>query len=448
MMARSRSSTPAHDESAPRRAPRGPRRTSALGDKSRASLLPLALESASGRSFHVTPGDGGVVLGANPGCAIVLDDEYCSSRHAMISARAGGWWIEDLDSTNGLFVNGVRVRAAEIRNLDSLVLGRTSLTARVGGGVWPGGSLDGDGGLIHRGQAMDELVARLKRIARGDTPVLLLGESGTGKELLARLVHHASERARGPFVALNCAAFPAELAASTLFGHKKGAFTGALADHKGAFAEADGGSLFLDEVADLRSDHQSMLLRALETGSFRPLGAPNDEHASVRIIAATHRRIDQPGEHFRFDLYQRIAGFIAVVPPLRNRREDIQPIAESLLKRKGRSWKDLTPEARRTLEQYPFPGNVRELIRVIERAVLLSGGGPIRAEDLGIEPSAVLPAAPAQPPSPGRVAVDAQTIQRALDACQGNITHAARSLGVGRSTLLRRMDRLGLRRRR
>ena len=236
---------------------------------------------------------------------------------------------------------------------------------------------------------MERLRELIQRVARSQAPVHISGESGTGKELVARMIHGSGPRAEGPFVPVNCGAIPSELMESEFFGHKRGSFTGAVADKTGLFQSAEGGTLFLDEVADLPLHMQVKLLRVIQEKTVRPIGEQRETPIDVRILSATHKNLaDLVAEsRFREDLYYRINVIEIRVPPLRERRNDIRPLAESILgrleKRMGVS--SLNLSCRRpgmALETYDYPGNVRELENVLERAATLSGSGIIEAEHI------------------------------------------------------------------
>jgi two-component system response regulator PilR (NtrC family) len=242
--------------------------------------------------------------------------------------------------------------------------------------------------LIGDSPAMHQLREMIARVARSQAPVHIFGESGTGKELVARLIHESGPRGDGPFVAVNCGAIPTDLMESELFGHKRGSFTGAVADKKGLVQSAEGGTLFLDEVADLPLHMQVKLLRVVQEKTVRPVGESREETVDVRILSATHKNLaDLVAEGaFREDLFYRINVIEIRVPSLRERPEDIPELATAILGRLARRMKietpELSPEARRVLETYSFPGNVRELENVLERAVTLSTGGVIAPDSI------------------------------------------------------------------
>jgi transcriptional regulator with PAS, ATPase and Fis domain len=287
--------------------------------------------------------------------------------------------------------------------------------------------------------------------------VLLTGESGTGKEVVARLIHSGSPRANGPFIALNCAALPETLLESELFGHEKGAFTGALTLRAGSIEQAKGGVLFLDEVGEMSPPVQAKLLRVLQEREFKRLGGSRVIHADVRVVAATNRDLKAAlgrGE-FREDLYYRLNVFAITLPPLRARGEDILPLAETFLEelgpRVGRPAAGISRAAREILLGYAWPGNVRELRNVLERATILCDGGLITPEHLPAElvlreEASLAAATSGALPSGG---VDLQLVERdlivkALEASRNNRARAARLLGLTRAQLYRRLQKHGI----
>ena len=291
-----------------------------------------------------------------------------------------------------------------------------------------------------------ELLDLVDRMAPTDVAVLVSGESGTGKELIARRLHAHSRRAAGPFVAVNAAALPETLADSELFGHERGAFTGADRARAGRFEEASGGTLFLDEVGELPPALQAKLLRVLEERTVRRLGSEHDTPVDVRIVAATNRdlahEIDTGG--FRRDLYFRLAVFPLVLPPLRERPADVEMLARTftarLAARHDIAPPELTPAALETLVRHPWPGNARELRNVLENAVVVRGGQPIRPEDLRLSPVAASPAAS----SLDEEMREREAVLEALRRADGNREAAARLLGISVRTLYYRLRRWGL----
>jgi len=343
--------------------------------------------------------------------------------------------------------------------------------------------------IVTRSPAMDRVLTLAQKAAKSPIPVLIEGETGTGKELIARVIQGMGDRASKPFVTVNCGAIPAHLVESTLFGHKKGAFTGAIADHAGKFTEAHGGTLFLDEIGELPLDTQVKLLRALQEGEIEPVGGSRVERVNVRVISATNRRLlnlAQTGE-FREDLYYRLNVFPVYLPPLRERREDIEPLAAHFVTRfaaeAGKRIAGLSASALELLRGYDWPGNIRQLENVLYRAIVLSDGGYLevadfpqivaqargREESLKLTSSLPLPSAPVHIDAvrPLREKVETreavpdrfldakgdvrplETLEReliefALKLHGGRMSKVARALGIGRSTLYRKLRDYGL----
>ncbi|MBI2930773.1 MAG: sigma-54-dependent Fis family transcriptional regulator, partial [Planctomycetes bacterium] len=284
--------------------------------------------------------------------------------------------------------------------------------------------------------------------AKSDLTVLLLGESGTGKEVVARLVHRMSGRAGGPFVAVNCVALNENLLESELFGHEKGAFTGAAGRRTGKIELAHGGTLFLDEIGDISAAFQAKLLRVLQERSFERVGGNEAIEVDVRVIAATNRDLKKAvaEQRFREDLFYRLNVISVSLPPLRDRRADILPLAETFLKRMARGATVFSAEARAVLEGYAWPGNVRELKNAVERAAVLSEGAEIGLADLPAEVMASAPAAGGGPEGfHGRVdSARRRIVEEALAKCEGNQTKAAELLGLQRTYLARLIRQMGL----
>ncbi len=329
--------------------------------------------------------------------------------------------------------------------------------------------------LLGDSSAMATLRATIAKVARSQAPVYILGESGVGKELVARTIHEQGARAVGPFVPVNCGAIPAELMESEFFGHKKGSFTGAHADKPGLFQAANGGTLFLDEVAELPLPMQVKLLRAIQEKSVRPVGAASEIPVDVRILSATHKDLGHlvADGRFRHDLYYRINVIELRVPPLRERTGDLPQLANAILQRlsagQGRAAPELTTAAVVALAGYPFPGNVRELENVLERALALADGDSIDEADLHLPqpaagrgaPGAEPAAAPGQWPArqdeavidldPGTGALpsyieqlERAAIQKALEENRWNKTRTAAQLGITFRALRYKLKKLGM----
>ena len=310
--------------------------------------------------------------------------------------------------------------------------------------------------LVGTSESMDELRALIARIAPTDARVLITGESGTGKELVASAIHRQSARADRPFVTVNSAAIPRDLVESEMFGHEKGAFTGAGERRLGRFELADGGTLLLDEVGDLGLEAQAKLLRVLETGVIERLGGEKPTAVNVRVIAATNKdlaRATRDGK-FREDLLFRLDVLPVHIPPLRQRPEDVPPLARHFLARQAARLGHplaLDPGALQLLVAYAWPGNVRELANLIERLAILAAGGTITATDVtrvlpldGAAPRASAPPGPDVPLAETLDRYERQLIAGALSAARGNVADAARRLSTDRANLYRRMRRLGL----
>jgi two-component system response regulator PilR (NtrC family) len=315
--------------------------------------------------------------------------------------------------------------------------------------------------LLGGSAAMEQLREMIARVARSQAPVHICGESGTGKELVARMIHESGPRRDGPFVAVNCGAIPTELMESELFGHKRGSFTGAVADKKGLVQSAEGGTLFLDEVADLPLHMQVKLLRVVQEKTVRPVGEAREETVDVRILSATHKNLaDLVAQGlFREDLFYRINVIELRVPALRERSTDIREIAEAILERLARRANGQTPrisdEAVKMLEAYPFPGNVRELENVLERALTLSTDGLITPEHIRLR--ATSRSASAEVAAPVAAAIGGDTalgsqlesierdaILKALEKTRYNKTAAAKLLGMSFRALRYRIKKLGI----
>jgi transcriptional regulator with GAF, ATPase, and Fis domain len=386
-----------------------------------------------------------ISIGRQPDCDIKIDDPFVSPHHAelRLSESGGGYSVADLDSRNGVFLNGVRVASAPLPSQGTLRLGRSVLS-------WsePGGETEVlEEGWIVADPSMKAVVDSLKRVARSSLPVLLLGETGTGKDVLARMLHQWGASGSGPYIPVNGALTGGSLAESELFGHKRGAFTGSESTRLGALRSAHGGTLFLDEVADVPSCTQVKLLRALETGEVKALGSDRAERAEFRLISATSRDMDKKVAEgaFRLDLYYRIAGFVVHVPPLRERPLDVLAIARRFAGDRGL---DLDKEAEGRLLSYRWPGNVRELRSCMERAAVCARaeGSPRlmreHLQSLDLAPTVSLPEG-ARPRTLEEV--ERQILLDSLERNGWSRVAAARELGIARSTLLGKMRRFQLR---
>jgi len=299
-----------------------------------------------------------------------------------------------------------------------------------------------------RSPAMREALGTAERAASSRLTILITGESGTGKEVVARLIHTASDRVGGPFVAVNCSALPPDLAESALFGHRRGAFTGAEADREGFFRAADGGTLFLDEIGDLPLALQPKLLRALENGEIQGVGASGTERVDVRILAATNRPLEEAIRRglFREDLYWRLGQLPLRIPPLRERPEDVRGLAEFFCSGRGVRFSE---EALRYMEDRSWPGNVRELKNLVERAAVLARSDPVTAEDLAAIDAQAAPRAGGLPAAPMSLADAKRDFERRyvssrLAAHGGSVKETAEELGLLPNNLSRKIAELGI----
>jgi DNA-binding NtrC family response regulator len=418
-----------------------------LGTPSRhrlAGIDQVALGRADGREVQRA---GGVLT-------VALADAWLSSQHARMRRVLHRWAVEDLGSRNGTFVNGARVREIMLEDGDVIEIGHTFLLFRQ---VPPdGGPADLDvealaskpPGLATLSPGLARQIDQLERVARSDQPVLIGGQSGTGKELMARALHTLSGRG-GDFVAVNCGSLPEALAEAELFGHRRGAFSGAVAERTGYVRSADGGTLLLDEIADLRPPSQAALLRVLQERQVTPIGAERPVPVDVRFCAATHRTLSElvASGDFREDLYARLRGFELQLSPLRQRREDLGLVLGALLRRRGQA-ATFKVGALRALFAHSWPHNVRELEQVLGVALALARDQPIDREHLP-------PALTRTPEPAGTAGSDRRPLRepelahraelvRLLREHQGNIAAVSRATGKGRQQVHRWLKRYAL----
>jgi transcriptional regulator with GAF, ATPase, and Fis domain len=431
-------------------------------------------------------------IGSGTGCHLVLDDPTVSRHHLTLKLDAQGVRVLDEDSRNGTTVDGLRVRDAWARPDSTIGLGQSTIVLRLLDGVieLPLSGRDRFGALLGRSVAMRRLFAVLERVAPADDTILIEGETGTGKELVAEAIHEESPRASGPFVVFDCSAISASLIESELFGHVRGAFTGAVAERAGAFEAADGGTLFLDEIGELPLDLQPKLLRALERREVRRIGQNTPRSVDVRIVAATNRTLAREVERgtFREDLFYRLDVVRVELPPLRERAEDIPLLVEHFAKQLQRPGAHALERTQvRAFQEQAWPGNVRELRNAVARALSLgaaaargnlpqpSGNLPQASGDLpqptdGASAAASgnlpqvdgnLPQASGNLPQPApdpdfsiplKLAVEqhVEALERAyitgaLQRTGGNVTRAAELLGCNRKLIQRALRRFGLR---
>jgi transcriptional regulator with GAF, ATPase, and Fis domain len=413
-----------------------------------------------------------VVVGSAPGSALLIQDPTVSRLHAEMDPAENGLWVRDLGSRNGTFVDGLQVTGALVPHGGRIRLGAVELVVDYNAlpqrpvEIWKEARF---GRLVGGSLAMGELFAKLAHVAPRDVSVLLQGETGTGKDVIARVIHEASNRADKPFVVVDCASLPENLLDAELFGHTKGAFTGAVAARPGAIEAAEGGTVFLDEIGELPLSMQPKLLRVLESRTVRRVGEVAYRNVDVRFLSATHRdlvRLVSAGA-FREDLYFRLAVLPLHVPALRERREDIASLVEHFLGQLGESaGHALTPELVAQLVDLPWPGNVRELRNFVERALALGprealamlvrkDSPPTAAEAPAVPDASALPT-----PSPAAVqfattdpvmfeaqyrdfreswidAGEKEYVRRLLLRHERNVTAAAKEAGINRTYIHR-----------
>jgi DNA-binding NtrC family response regulator len=391
-------------------------------------------------------------VGKDPSCDLVIQDSFISSRHLKVTRRDGHFHVLDTNSTNGTWMGPVRIFEVQVGLPTTLRLGQTDLILEP---VTPARKELSFHGIIGADPSVKQLVDLIERVAPSSAAVAILGESGTGKELVARALHECSQRADKPFIPVNCAAISKELIESELFGHEKGSFTGATNARKGAFEEADGGTLFLDEIGELPVDLQAKLLRALESGEIKRVGASKPSHVDVRVVAATNRDLLAASRdgRFREDLYYRLCVVPLHLPPLRSRRSDVLGLAEHFLRMyspRGQTVR-LTPAAMERLQQHAWPGNIRELRNVVHRALLLRKGDAIDATDITFDQEVNRETGVSVPELPPGMTLEQmllklerQIVEAALRRCNNNRERVARELGVARSTLFKRLKEWGL----
>ncbi len=388
----------------------------------------------------------GLKVGRHPSNDLTLPDEEISRFHVTLELKDDGYWVND-QSRNGTYLNGRRVQTAPLKDRDELKIGdwRIIFTGDLQWGEKETAvqkkskPVPSFCGMIGKSEPMKRVFAMIEKAAPSSATVLIVGETGSGKELVARAVHGISSREKRPFIALNCGAISSHLVESELFGHERGAFTGAISTHAGAFEQARGGTLFLDEIGELPLELQPKILRVLEDRRFRRVGGRQEIEADVRVIAATHRNLEAlAGEaRFREDLYFRLFAVPIYLPPLRERSEDIRPLVEYFMEilqscPEG-SKKKLSAEALERLVNYRWPGNVRELKNVIIRSLLFCSSDTIRPEEilfLSGEKRAL---------APSLHDVERNAIVSALKENKWNKKKAATSLGIAKSTLFHKL---------
>ncbi len=429
-----------------------------LSDDEHAFLQQLRLYAASGPDAGKEFSSRGqrMIVGTHSSADAMLSDRSVSRFHCELYLQNGHAKIRDLGSRNGTFVDGVRVESAYLQNAAVIAIGRSRVRFEVRPDrvLIPLSSASEYGDLVGGSLAMRAVFAILERAAQTDSTVLIEGETGTGKELAAEAIHFHSRRSSGPFIVVDCSAIPPDLLESELFGHEKGAFTGAVTSRAGAFSAARGGTVFLDELGELGSDLQPKLLRALERRQVKPVGSDRYHDIDVRVLAATNRNLhaEVNAKRFRSDLYYRLAVIHVQLPPLRERLEDLPALVERILDRLQVSEDDAQvlhgTDFVASLGKHSWPGNVRELRNYVERCVAMRRPVPhIESNTEGdivddlSDPSLQLREARERWTS----VLEHRYITRLLEREGANVSAAARAAGVGRGYFYRLLWRHGLR---
>jgi DNA-binding NtrC family response regulator len=391
-----------------------------------------------------------VRIGAGSSNDVVLDDAHASRFHCELRKTVEGWLLRDLGSLNGTRVGDVVVKEGLLQSGATVTVGETRIRFLADEGkpeevVASPHQAFGD--VVGKSLRMREVFAVLERIAATDLTVLIGGETGSGKDVIARAIHAQSPRAKKPFVVFDCAAVAPNLIESELFGHVKGAFTGASESRDGAFVRAAGGTLFLDEIGELALDLQPKLLRALEQRMVRPVGGGKELPVDVRIIAATHRNLEQAVRDgtLRQDLFFRLSVVSVQVPALRHRRDDLPLLIERILLQSSKPV-GLAPETMTILERYDWPGNVRELKNVVESAAAVCDGEQIEPKHLMFFKPRRRDPTVEKLPLAGKTleSIERAAIAQTLEHCGGNKTRAARALGISPSTLYEKVKKYSL----
>jgi len=437
-------------------APESAQRTGILTRTDDGKLVRTDLRFSMGKGAALEIGAHGLRVGADPSNDIVVNDGFISSFHAQVFIRGERVFVRDLDSTNGTFVDGVRVIEAELVPGADIRFGKTSAKIITEEQAVEDAEVNDDGpwtccDMVTADRTFAQVFATIRKVASHDATVCVLGETGCGKELVAHALHQLSARVAHPFVPVNCAAIPETLIESVLFGHERGAFTGADKMKRGVFEQADGGTLFLDELGELPLEMQAKLLRALETRSVRRLGGKSDITFDARIVCATHQNLTKYVAEgaFREDLLHRLYVFPIELAPLRERPADIGFLAHHFVQALSERDMMLSAEAEEKLMEHPFPGNVRELRNVIQRALILTDDDKIGPENIKFIP--IVPTAGDEGEDDGRILkagqtladIERQVMQEALDAF-GSVALAAKALGLPKTSFWRRAKALGV----
>lgn len=424
-------------------------------DALRLRAVDLVVEAGPDAGLKKRVTHGTARIGTAPGSDLKLSDRAVSRLHCEIHVRPDGVVLVDSGSTNGTFASGLRVREVEVAATTLIEVGSTRIRVELSqrdSVEIPLSSHESFGPMLGSSVAMRRVYAMLERIAPTEATVLITGETGTGKEVAARAIHLASPRAKNPYVVVDCAALPPHLMESELFGHSKGAFSGAMGDRAGLFEEADGGTIFLDELGELPATLQPKLLRVLETRTVRRLGTNQSRPVDVRILAATNRSLAEEVNRgmFREDLYYRIAVIEVRLPPLRERGSDAAHLAKAFYAAAS-SGAAIPSALVAEISARAWPGNVRELKNFVERTVSLSRAAPDVGASNAANPQsgAVVAASAAQaavsgiPFKEARKAWTMAYVRGVLERNGNNVTHAAQMAGISRRFLQRLIERAG-----
>jgi DNA-binding NtrC family response regulator len=418
-------------------------------------LLVSVIDGPDKASTCQLEGDNTVAVGTAKDNELVIRDPLVSGYHLELRSMDKGIELRDLDSLNGTFVNDVRIVHGFISAGTRIRLGATTLAIEDGGvGARVAERPSPIPGIVGKSAAMQEVAGQLERIAKVNVSVLIRGETGTGKELISRAIHDLGPRKDKPFVVVDCGSMPAQLISSELFGHERGAFTSADRRHIGAFERADGGTIFLDEIGELPLEVQPALLGALERKRFRRVGGDQEIDVDVRVVAATHRdlRSEVNKSGFRSDLYFRLAAARVIIPPLRKRPEDIEPLIKHFVEEMtGVAENPFDATTMEALQRHRWTGNVRELRNVVESALAM---GTVTLESPAARASlaSLPPVAPQGEVRPYKeergdavTSFERRYLGRLIDHCHGNASEAARIAKMDRGYLLALLKKHGLR---
>ena len=394
------------------------------------------------------------IIGRTAKCDLTLDDDEVSRDHAAIQDVGGTWRLEDLGSANGVFVDGQRVDVHPLVGGEVIRVGCSLLRFVAQGPLSSSGRLPVRHDVLVAGPSMDTALGLLARAAGSDLSVLIAGETGTGKELAALHLHQASGRG-GPFVPVNCGAITATLFESEMFGHRRGAFTGATRDNPGHFRSAHGGTLFLDEIGELPVQEQPKLLRVLQDRRVLPVGGSSAVPVDVKVVCATNRELGPMVEQggFRLDLFARISELVVELPPLADRAEDIPALVDHFLAKHDEARRQAPVEVMELLCCRRWPRNVRQLENAVRRALLLAGDDRELTPEHFLEPlprsGATPPGISREDPSPRAAVTDepapARQLREMLTLQDGDVSRSAEELGISASQLYRRAKKYGLR---